>query len=97
MSALRSPGSFSPDWQCCTRVEVNFLTEPYYNATIWVDGRSLRDTDDRPYATPCTVPNVPTGEHQLVFKHAQHGNLPAGRIDFVTVREVEARWPAAGR
>ena len=78
-------------------VEVNFLTEPHYGATIWVDGRSLRDTDDRPYATPCTVPNVPTGEHQLVFKHAQHGNLPAGRIDFVTVREVEARWPDAGR
>jgi hypothetical protein len=80
-----------------TDVEVNFLTEPYFNATIYVDGELLVDAEGRPYTTPCTVPTVPTGEHQVVFKHAGYEDLDAGRIDFDTVREVNARWPDAGR
>jgi eukaryotic-like serine/threonine-protein kinase len=78
-------------------VEVNFLTEPYYNATIYVDGELLVDAKGEPCATPCTVPTVPVGEHQVVFKHAQHEDLDAGRIDFGRVREVNARWPSAAR
>jgi serine/threonine protein kinase len=78
-------------------VEVNFLTEPYYNATIYVDGTMLEDAKGKPYATPCTVPMVPTGEHHVVFKHAQHDDLDAGRIDFTKFREVDARWPDAAR
>ncbi|MHB1038579.1 MAG: serine/threonine-protein kinase [Pirellulales bacterium] len=78
-------------------VEVNFLTEPYFNATIHVDGTLLEDAKGKPYVTPCTVPTVLTGEHRVVFKHAQHEDLDAGRIDFGTVREVDARWSAAGR
>jgi hypothetical protein len=78
-------------------VEVNFLTEPYYNATIYVDGTLLVDAAGKPYTTPCTVPTVPAGEHQVLFKHARHEDLDAGRIDFGMVREVDARWPGAGR
>jgi hypothetical protein len=40
---------------------------------------------------------VPTGEHHVVFKHAQHDDLDAGRIDFTKFREVDARWPDAAR
>ncbi len=78
-------------------VEVNFLTEPYFNATIYVDGELLVDAEGRPYTTPGTVPTVPTGEHHVVFKHAQHEDLDAGRIDFSRAREVDARWPDAPR
>ncbi|HLA85786.1 MAG TPA: hypothetical protein VJL29_13430, partial [Thermoguttaceae bacterium] len=78
-------------------VEVNFLTEPYFNATIYVDGTLLEDAKGKPYVTPCTVATVPTGEHHVVFKHAQHEDLDAGRIDFSTAREVDARWPDAPR
>ena len=85
----------SADEAVIPQVVVNFLTEPYYNAAIWLDGEPLLDAEEKPYATPCTVPNVPPGEHHVVFKHAEHGDLDAGRIDFSTVREVEARWPDA--
>ncbi len=78
-------------------VEVNFLTEPYYDATIYLDGKLLVNSDGKPYATPCTIPNVPTGEHHVVFKHAGYEDLDAGRIDFSRAREVDARWPDAAR
>ena len=78
-------------------VEVNFLTEPYYNATIYVDGTLLVDAEGKPYTTPCTVPMMPTGERHVVFKHALHEDLDGGRIDFGTAREVDARWPDAAR
>jgi hypothetical protein len=78
-------------------VQVNFLTEPYFNATIYVDGELLVDAEGRPYTTPCTAPAVPTGEHRVVFKHAGYEDLDAGRIDFGTVREVNARWLDAPR
>jgi len=77
------------------RVDVNFLTEPYYNAAIYLDDEQLVDGEQTPYVTPCTVPDVPSGEHHVVFKHADYGDLDAGRIDFSRIREVEARWPAA--
>ena len=85
-----SPEAAIPTW-----VEVNFLTEPYYNATIWLDGKPLLDAEQKPWLTPCTVPSVPSGEYHVVFRHADHGELDAGWIDFGRVREVEARWPAA--
>jgi hypothetical protein len=76
-----------------SRVEVNFLTEPYQDATIYLDGELLRDVQQEPFATPCTVPDVPSGEHRVVFAHVAHGELDAGIVDFSQVREVEARWP----
>jgi hypothetical protein len=85
----------SPESAMPSTVEVNFLTEPYFNATIWLDGEELLDAGRRPYVTPCTVPDVPAGEHRVVFKHAGHDDLDAGLIDFAGVREVEARWQAA--
>ena len=78
-------------------VEVNFLTEPYYNATIYLDGTLLEDVKGKPYVTPCTVPAVPSGEHHVVFKHPLHDDLDAGRIDFSRFREVNARWSDAPR
>jgi hypothetical protein len=85
-------GETTPGAAMTPPVEVNFLTEPYYNATIWLDGRQLLDAERRAYLTPCTVPDVPAGEHRVVFKHAGQDDLDAGPIDFATVREVEARW-----
>jgi len=85
----------SPEPAIPTWLEVNFLTEPYYNATIWLDGKPLLDAEQKPWLTPCTVPNVPSGEYHVVFRHAEQGELDAGRIDFGGVCEVEARWPAA--
>jgi serine/threonine protein kinase len=85
----------SPEAASPPQVGVNFITEPYYNATIWLDGQPLLDAEQKPYVTPCTVPTVPSGEHHVVFRHAEHGELDARRIDFGRVREVEARWPAA--
>ena len=78
-------------------VEVNFLTEPYYNATIYMDGTLLEEVKGKPYVTPCTVPTVPSGEHHVVFKHPLHDDLDAGRIDFSRFREVNARWSDAPR
>jgi eukaryotic-like serine/threonine-protein kinase len=76
-------------------VEVNFLTEPYANASIYLDGRPLLDADEKPLLTPCTAGDVPSGEHRVEFRHPSHGTLDAGQIDFSAVREVEARWPSA--
>jgi serine/threonine protein kinase len=76
-----------------TRVEVNFLTEPYQDAAIYLDGELLRDAQQKPFTTPCTVPDVPAGEHRVVFTLVGHGELDAGLVDFCHVREVEARWP----
>ncbi|MBN1911028.1 MAG: serine/threonine protein kinase [Pirellulales bacterium] len=73
------------------RVPVNFITEPL-EATIWLDGRQLIAPNEKPYTTPCTVPDVPAQPARLVFRRDGADDLPAGRIDFRTTRDVTAHW-----
>lgn len=73
------------------RVDVNFITEPF-EATIYLDGAALTQTDGTPYTTPCTVSNLPGGKHHLLFKHPEHGDYDAGRVDLIQTREITVRW-----
>ena len=72
-------------------VAVSFITEPF-EAEILVDGQTLLGPDGTAYRTPCTVPDIPPGEHDLVFRRDGNPDLPAGRIDFTTTREVDMSW-----
>lgn len=77
------------------RVDVNFVTEkPYFEATIFLDGRQLLQPDGAPYTTPCTVEDLPAAVHHVVFKHEGLPDRDAGRIDFRQVRQIVARWDA---
>ena len=73
------------------RVDVNFISEPF-EATIHVDGVELTRLDGTPYTTPCTAKNLTGGAHRLLFKHPEHGDYDAGRVDFTQTREVTVRW-----
>ena len=75
------------------RVHVNFITEPF-EATIYLDGTQLLDPEDRPYRTPCSVPDLPAREHHVVFRLEGRDNLDAGRVDFAETREIIQRWSA---
>ncbi|MHB8897372.1 MAG: serine/threonine-protein kinase [Thermoguttaceae bacterium] len=72
-------------------VTISFITDPF-EAEIVVDGQILRAPDGSAYRTPVTVPNLPWGEHEVVFRRPGALDLPAGRIDFTTTGEVEAKW-----
>ena len=76
-------------------VDVNFITDRF-DATIWLDGKLLRDPVGTPYMTPCTVPNLSADVHQVVFKHPGLADLEVGRIDFTEIRKIVARWPEGG-
>jgi len=81
---------------CATRpplVRVNFLTAPF-EATVRLDGKLLTDSEEVPYRTPCTVPDVPARVHHVVFKHDERGILDAGKIDFAKNRQIWGRWGA---
>ena len=41
-------------------VDVSFVTEPF-EAKIYLDDELLRDSDGKPYITPCTVDELPGG------------------------------------
>jgi serine/threonine protein kinase len=73
------------------RVWVNFVTEPF-EATIELDGTELLKPDETPYTTPCTIPDLPAGVHDVVFKRAPLKDLDMGRIDFRERRDIEVRW-----
>ena len=73
-------------------IAVSFITTPF-EAEILIDGQVLRKPDGSPYLTPDTVPNLPPGEHDVLFRRQGSPDLPAGRIDFDVTREVEASWP----
>ncbi len=73
------------------RVHVNFVTRPF-EATIYVDNVLLLDENEAPYTTPCTVENVPTGVHRVVFKHPGLDDLDLGPRDFAKQRRIEASW-----
>ena len=72
-------------------VAVSFITDPL-GAEILVDGQVLASPDGVPYRTPVTVPNLPSGEHEVVFRHAGRPDLAVGRIRFGATLEVEARF-----
>ena len=73
-------------------VAVSFITQPF-EAEILIDGQLLRQPDGTPYRTPCTVPNLPMGPHEVTFRLQGNPDLPAGQIDFNSTQEVEAIWP----
>ncbi len=75
------------------RVRVNFVTEPF-EATIQLDGVELLKPDGTPYTTPCTIPDLPAGNHRVVFKRPPLADLDMGRVDFRDSRDIEARWDA---
>ncbi len=72
-------------------VAVSFITDPF-EAEIVVDGQVLRAPDGSAYRTPVTVPNLPPGEHEVIFRRPGIPDLPAGQIDFTTTGEVEVNW-----
>ena len=72
-------------------MDVNFITVPY-EAEILLDGERLEDAAGKPYRTPCTVPGLSTGSHNVIFRRPGLADHDAGRIDFSTQREVIAQW-----
>lgn len=73
------------------RVDVNFITEPF-EATIYLDGEPLKDSNQVPYTTPCTVKDLTAEVHHVVFKCEGRPDLDAGRIDFRKEREIVAHF-----
>ena len=73
------------------RVRVNFITEPF-KATIQLDGVQLLKPDGTPYTTPCTIPDLPAGSHQIVFRRPPLHDLDMGRVDFRESRDIQAHW-----
>jgi serine/threonine protein kinase len=74
-----------------SRVDVNFITEPY-EATIYLDGEQQSKPDGTPYTTPCTINDLPAEVHHVVFKHQRFPDRDAGRIDFAKVREITVQF-----
>lgn len=70
-------------------LHVNFITVPP-ESTILVDGETLRQPGGAPYATPCTVKELPPGKHRVVFRDSQGLEVDAGIVDFAITREVVA-------
>lgn len=74
---------------------INFITEaPFFEATITVDGHRLDKPDGTPYTTPCTVSNLKSGIHHVIFNHPQQGDLDIGNIDFSQTHQIIGRWPS---
>jgi len=73
-------------------VPVTFITEPFAEARVLIDGEVLLDSDGSPAFTPCTVDAVPAGVHGVRFRLDGHPDLDAGRIDLRPGAQVTARW-----
>lgn len=90
MIGLMAALLFSPRTQT-----INFITDaPFFEATIMVDGERLDKPDGTPYRTPCTIPDLKPGVHQVTFRHPEGGDLNVGRIDFSQTRQITGRWPS---
>lgn len=71
------------------RVDVNFLTEaPYFEATVYFDGRQKFRRDGTPYLTPCTIDNVPARVCRVVLKREGLPDRDLGPIDFAETRQI---------
>lgn len=81
------PGEDSP------RVDVSFITEPYHDAVILLDGRPVAGPDGLPWKTPCTIEALPARAHQVAFRLEGQPLLDAGAFDFSEVRQIKVWWP----
>lgn len=71
------------------RVDVNLLTEaPYFEATVYFDGRQKFRRDGTPYLTPCTIDNVPARVCRVVLKREGLPDRDLGPIDFAETRQI---------
>jgi hypothetical protein len=68
-------------------MRVNFITLPP-EASILVDGETLRQPNGTPYTTPCTVDGLPPGRHRVALQDPEGLELDVGEVDFSTTREV---------
>jgi eukaryotic-like serine/threonine-protein kinase len=85
------------------RVSVNFVTE-LFEAKVYVDGQLLLRADGKAYRTPCTVPDLPAGTHEVIFEWDAasdpfgvadaDGRLNIGKVDFSKDRQVSVRLKA---
>ncbi len=71
-------------------VDVSFITDPH-EATIYLDGKRLMKSRDTAYTTPCTVPDLPAGEHRVEFRHPQRENF-SRTIQLTADCEITARF-----
>ena len=75
------------------RVHVNFITEaPYFEATVYLDGRQQVKADETPYTTPCTIEDLPARVHRVEFKREGLPDRDVGEVDFGEIRQVVAGW-----
>jgi hypothetical protein len=81
----------SADAEPPTRVQVNFITEPF-EATIYLDGKLLVGADQMPYTTPCTVEDLSATVHRVLFRHEGLPDLDSGQVDFAAQREIVGRF-----
>lgn len=88
---VRTDTEPSPTPKQPKRRSVNFITEPY-EAIILLDGKPLNRPDGTPYTTPCTVPDVPTGKHRVVFRRDGVEDEDVGVVNFAEAREIKFGW-----
>lgn len=81
----------SPAPELLGQHSVNFITDPY-EAIILLDGKPLNRPDGTPYTTPCTVPDVPTGKHRVVFRRDGVEDEDVGVVNFAEAREIKFGW-----
>lgn len=76
-----------------TYVNVNFITQPHFDALVVLDGQVMKDDQEKPYRTPCTVDNLPAGTYHVLFRRDGLKDLDAGLIDVKANRQITAMWP----
>jgi serine/threonine protein kinase len=74
------------------RVDVSFVTKPY-EAKIFLDGVLLRDSDEKPYVTPCTVNDLAARTCDVSFECDGQPRWKAGRYDLARTRQIVSRQP----
>jgi hypothetical protein len=74
-------------------VDVSFITKPYFDATVYLDGQPALDAKGKPHTTPCTIEGLPARPHEVEFRLEGHPRLEAGSFDFREVREITVSWP----
>lgn len=76
------------------RVDVSFITAPYHDAVVYLDGEPAVSPDGTLYRTPCTVEGVPARPTRVEFRLEGHPTLDAGSIDLAESRQIKASWPS---
>ncbi len=65
------------------------IKQSNYEATIYLDGRRMRQANGTPYTTACTIEGLPARVHHVVFKCEDIPDYDAGRFDFATARQIK--------